>query len=375
MTWNVWHVQPFITSVFFILGVFTLYQVLYDGLKTLVNAKKIKIDIDFVNSWFGAIYMLIFIFSMQSTLVGTTISWQFMNFQLIALVFCAYFLNIKVKPYIFFSLMVLYMAFNGSLGYWESWAHAVTLMTFYEVLNYYRRHRTTDHSFVYYIIPGVFFGALLWFFMKIKFGFSWTNLWEEWLYFVIFEILIYSYVTMILRDSQLKLHLLEFANHDALTKTQNYAAYTSEIKYLFNDSVNNNLHLSMMMFDIDHFKQINDTYGHLAGDKVLQHVVEVVQTVIDANDPSVKLYRTGGEEFNVVFPGYDLESTQPIVDEIFMALNHLDVNVNGQSINISISVGVSMVTINDQEPNDLYTRVDTNLYHSKRNGRMQITAA
>lgn len=375
LTWNIWQVAPFITSIFFILGIFTLYQVLYDGLKTILHSKNIKIDDDLLNSWFGVFYMLIFIFSMQATLVGTPISWQFMNFQLIALIFCAYFLNIRVPFYLFFPIMILYMTFNGSIGYWESWLHGFILMLFYETLNYYRRKQKNTFPFHAYILPGIIYGSLLWLCMKIKFGFSWTTYWQELSYLVIFEILLFSYVSMVLRNSNLKLHLLEFANHDALTKVENYAAYTKEIKYLFEDSTKNNLHLSMMMFDIDHFKEVNDTYGHLAGDKVLQHVADVVQTVIDANDSNVKFYRTGGEEFNVLFPGYDLDSTKSIVKEIFAALNHLDVQINGQDIRISISVGVSMIDQQDSEPNDFYTRVDDNLYHSKRNGRMQITAA
>lgn len=377
MTWSVWRVTPFITSVFFVLGVFTLYQVLYDGLKTLMHSKGIRFNDDLVNSWFGVIYMGIFIISMQVTLVDTSISWQFMNFQLIALIFCAYFLNIHVPFYYLYPLLVLYMFFNGSIGYWESWAHSVALLCFYEALSHIRRRQRNDHPFNLYIVLGVFFGGLLWFFMKVKFGFSWRTFFEEWIYLAIFEMLLYSYVGMILRDSNLKVHLLEFANHDALTKTENYAAYVAEIRSLFSASFNNNLSLSMMMFDIDHFKKVNDTYGHLAGDKVLRHTADVVQTVIDENDPNVKLYRTGGEEFNVIFPSYDLQATKPIVWQIFLALNHLDVDLGdkaGNSIPITVSVGVSMISKKDLEPNDLYSRVDGNLYHSKKNGRMQITA-
>jgi len=374
LTWSVWRVSPFITGVFFILGVFTLYQVLYDGLKTFLHAKKIKLDDDLVNSWFGVIYMGIFIISMQSTIVGTPISWQFMNFQLMGLIFCAYFLNIRVPFYYLFPLLIGYMFFNGSIGYWESWSHAIALGIFYEVLNYHRRLQKNKHPFIAYIAVGTIFGALLWLFMKIKFGFPMSTYLEEFGYLIIFEILLYSYVGMILRDTKLKIHLLKFANHDALTKTENYGAYVTEIRNLFDVSTKNNLDLSMMMFDIDHFKQVNDTYGHLAGDKVLRHVVKVVQTVLNANDSSVKLYRTGGEEFNIVFPDYDLESTEPIVRQIFTALNHLDVKINSKKIAISISVGVSTISQTDLNPTDFYSRVDGNLYHSKKNGRMQITA-
>lgn len=374
MTWSIWRVSPFISGVFFILGVFTLYQVMYDGLKTLLRTKKIKIDEDKLNSYFGVLYMGIFIISMQATIVGTPVSWQFMNFQLIALVFCAYFLNIHVPYYIFFPIMLAYMLFNGSIGYWESWCHGVTLVAYYSSLNIIRRRQHINRPFIPYILSGMFYGALLWFFMKVKFGFPLSTYLEEYSYFIIFQALLYSYVTMILRDSKLRLHLLEFANHDALTKTENYAAYVTEIRNLFDLSTENNLHLSMMMFDIDHFKQVNDTYGHLAGDKVLRHVADVVQTVIDENDPTIKLYRTGGEEFNIIFPGYDLQSTETVVRQIFMALNHLDVKVSDKTISLTISVGVSTISKADLEPNDFYSRVDGNLYHSKKNGRTQITA-
>ncbi|MFC6176102.1 GGDEF domain-containing protein [Companilactobacillus huachuanensis] len=340
----------------------------------MLNSKGIHFDEDLLNSWLGVGYMGIFIISMQMTLVHTSISWQFMNFQLIALIFCAYFLNIHVPYYYLYPLIISYMFINGSFGYWESWCHSIVLLTFYETLNYLRRKQHNDHPFIFYILSGVIFGGLLWFFMREKFGFTWQTYFEEWAYLIIFEMLLYSYVGMILRDTNLKVHLLEFANHDALTKTENYAAYVTEIRNLFDTSFENNLSLSMMMFDIDHFKQVNDTYGHLAGDKVLRHTADVVETVIAENDPNVKLYRTGGEEFNVIFPNYDLSSTEPIVRQIFMALNHLDVELNDKSISITVSVGVSTIAQTDLEPNDFYSRVDGNLYHSKKNGRMQITA-
>src|SRR5699024_683736 len=115
-------------------------------------------------------------------------------------------------------------------------------------------------------------------------------------------------------------------------------------------------------------------YGHLAGDKVLQHVVDVVQTVIDENDSRIQQYRTGGEEFNVLSPSYDLEETQKVVPQIFNDLNHLGIDFNGQHIDFTVSIGVSEVSQKDDDPNDFYKRVDANLYHSKDNGRMQITA-
>ncbi|AVK63734.1 GGDEF domain-containing protein [Lactobacillus sp. CBA3606] len=374
MTWSNWQVPPFITSIFFILGVFTLYWVLFNWITSWLHARHINIADDVVNSWHGVIYMLIFVFGLQSLIVGQSTAWQFMNFQLIAIIFCGYFLNIRIPYYLLFPVIILYMLFDHSIGYWQSWGHALTLMVFFLVLNYIRiRFQSRHDAWLIYMLVGLPFGGLLWFWMKLKFELSWSTFFQEWLYLAIFELLLYAYVTMLTRDSQFKLRLAQYASHDALTQTENFAAYTGEIKYLFDDSSKNHLKLSMMMFDIDHFKQVNDTYGHLAGDRVLQHVADVVQTVIDANDSQVKLYRTGGEEFNVLFPGYDLASTNQVVRQIFGALNHLTVNFGNQQIPISISVGVSTLTVADATPTDFYNRVDHNLYHSKRHGRMQIT--
>jgi len=375
LTWIAWRVSPFITSIFFVLGVFTLYEVLVDWIKSKVHLWKPDIREHTIDNWCGILYMILFIFSLQLTIAGRPVSWEFMNFQLIAIVFCAYFLKIHIPFYTFIPIVVIFMLFNSSITYWESWTYSLVVILFYWSMNFLADYlQKREHAFLPYLLVGMIYGGILWFLVKIKFSLSWSNFLQEWMYLMIFEILLYSYMRMLLRNDSLRDRLVEFANHDALTKAKNYAAYTSEMKYLFDSHRRNNLNLSMVMFDIDHFKKVNDTYGHLAGDEVLKNVVNIVQTVIDEDDPRINLYRTGGEEFNITFPGYDLDDTESIVREIFAALNHLEVQFNGQTINISVSMGVSEANKRDVVPTDLYNRVDSNLYHSKQNGRMQITA-
>lgn len=374
MTWSHWQVPPFITGVFFILGVFTFYWVSYNWIASWARSRRLNISEDTINSWYGIIYMVIFAFGIQTLVVGQSNSWEFMNFQLIAVIFCAYFLNIHMPYYSLIPILLVYMVFNGSMVYWQSWGHAITLLTFFVVLNEVRvRCHNQRVSAMMYLAVGIPFGGLLWLWMKLKFDFSWATFWQEWIYLFIFEVLLYVYVSMLFHDVELKVRLAKFASHDALTKTENFAAYTDAIGYLFEENRNSRRPLSMMMFDIDHFKHINDTYGHSAGDEVLKQVVDTVQTVLTANDSEVKLYRTGGEEFNILFPGYDLAETDRIVKQIFSAVNHLEIHSAKTVINISISVGVSGVVKGDQSPIDFYNRVDHNLYHSKRNGRMQVT--
>lgn len=374
MTWSMWQVPPFVTSVFFILGVFTLYQVTFSWISTWIHSRGVSIDDDTLNTWYGVIYILIFVFSIQQSVVGQSDSWAFMNFQLIGVVFVAYFLNIHIPYYSFFPIVLVYMIFNHSLGYWQSWGHAITLMTFFWVLNIIRvKYRNRKYALLNYMLVGSFFGGILWLWMVLKFDLSWTTFWQEWIYLVIFEALLYMYITMLSQDSAIKIRLAELASHDTLTKTENFTAYTDDIRNLFAKSRSENQPLSMMMFDIDHFKHVNDTYGHLAGDRVLQHTAMIVQTVLDENDTSIRFYRTGGEEFNILFPGYEVDDTQTVVEQIFSAINHMEVYSDTDQIGISVSVGVSEVNGDDRSTIDFYNRVDRNLYHSKRNGRMQIT--
>ena len=375
MTWSVWRVAPVVTSIFFILGVFTLYVVLVDWLKSKIRLKYPEVREHTIESWFGVIYILVFVYSLQLGIAGQDISWLFMNFQLIAVIFCAYFLAIHIPFKAFLPIVVLFMWINSSLSYWESWTYSLAIIFFYWSMNYvYKWSQKHNYVFLVYFTTGTFFGMILWFLVKIKFSLSWYIFIQEISYFLVFQALLYSYIRMLNKNQRLESNLARSAHHDALTQAKNYVAYMTEVSDLFQNSHNNKLHLSMMMFDIDHFKHINDTYGHLAGDKVLQHVVDVVQTVIDENDSRIQLYRTGGEEFNVLFPSYDLEETQKVVPQIFDALNHLGVDFNGQHIDFTVSIGVSEVSKKDDDPNDFYKRVDANLYHSKDNGRMQITA-
>lgn len=377
MTWSHWAISPFITGVFFILGVLTLFWVSQNWLISAFKAHHIQVNEDVFNDWYGLLYMLVFVFSMQSLIVGQPDSWIFMNFQLIALTFCGYFLNIRIRYYYLYPTLLLFMVFNHSYFYWESWGHGLTLMVFFTTLGFMRKRMNRwSHLFQIcsYLLTCMGFGALLWWFMKFKFTLSWGTYWQEWAYFMIFEVLLYVYASTLSANSELKQNLVDFANHDALTKTENFAAYTTAINYQFQIRQKSGLELSMMMFDIDHFKQVNDTYGHSAGDQILQHVTQTAQTVFEANDTQITLYRTGGEEFNVLFPGYDLDAALPIANQLFSAINHLSVIVDKQRINLSISVGLATLSPDDQNATEFYDRVDANLYHSKRNGRMQITA-
>ncbi|MCT3295327.1 GGDEF domain-containing protein [Lactiplantibacillus pentosus] len=377
MTWSHWEISPFITSVFFILGVLTLFWVSQNWLITFLNTHYQRVNESIINDWYGLVYMLVFVFGMQALIVGQPDAWIFMNFQLIALTFCGYFLNIRIANYYLYPLVLVFMIFNRSLGYWQSWGHALALLLFFTTLRTLRKRvplQTKVGQVTLYFVTYACFGLILWWFMWLKFNLSWGTYWQEWGYLMIFEVLLYIYASMLSANAQLKQNLVSFANHDALTKTENFAAYTTAINYHLTASRQNGVPLTMMMFDIDHFKRVNDTYGHLAGDQILQHVTQVAEAVFKANNPNIALYRTGGEEFNVLFPSYDLTEARLVAEQLFAAVNHLVVPFNGHQIQLSISVGIAQLQPEDTTPTEFYRRVDDNLYAAKKHGRMQIVA-
>ncbi|WP_240704412.1 GGDEF domain-containing protein [Companilactobacillus zhachilii] len=362
-----------ITSLFFIMGVFIVFQVAFAGLKKVLTIKDVNFDEYTLRAILGIIYILVNLFILQSSVRGRAPSWTFINFQLVAVIFYTVILNVPFKFHLFAPIVLSFMIFNSAIKSWESWCLGLILIGFFYTLN--RIKVNTDKKFPYlqYIFASLFFGAAYWFFAKIKFNLSYLVFGKEILSLAVLEIFTFGYIAMLFTDIESRTALFRDATHDKLTSAYNYDAFDIDLRDIFRQVKTSDIQFTMLMFDIDHFKSINDTYGHLAGDAVLQNVVKIVQTVIDNNDRKIKLYRTGGEEFNIIFPNYELGATQNIVEEIFSAINHSQTTFDGKKINLTVSMGVSQMKKDEISINDFYSRVDEALYHSKRNGRKEIT--
>ncbi|PMD73803.1 GGDEF domain-containing protein [Companilactobacillus nuruki] len=362
-----------ISSLFFMLGIFIAFQVVFNSLKKILILKQIHFNEYTLRSILGIIYILVLLFSMQVSISNRQSIWAFVNFQLIAVIFYAVILSVPTKYHLFIPIVLVFMVFNSAITNWKSWCAALVLIIFYKSLNYIKTHIKDIFPFWSYLLTSVFFGAIYWFFMKLKFSFSYQVLFQQIGYLIVLELFTFGYMAVQFADLESRTALFQDATHDRLTKAYNYDAFDIDFRSLFKLHKQSNIDITMMMFDIDYFKKVNDTYGHLAGDKILQHVVEIVQDVINNNDKRIKLYRTGGEEFNILFPDYHLKDTKKIVNAIFEAISDSQTKFNGTNIHLSISVGVSEIDPEDGSTNDFYSRVDKALYHSKRHGRGEIT--
>ncbi len=158
---------------------------------------------------------------------------------------------------------------------------------------------------------------------------------------------------------------------DPLTGLGNRKYFDRMIDTEVQNALTNSQPLSLMMFDIDHFKSFNDSYGHLTGDQVLRLVGMSLKQVIKGQDITA---RYGGEEFAVVLPNTALRQALTVADHIRRAImgKELKKKSTGEILGrVTISVGVSMLKPDD-DTDSLIERADACLYAAKRAGRNRV---
>ncbi len=130
---------------------------------------------------------------------------------------------------------------------------------------------------------------------------------------------------------------------------------------------------AVLMFDIDHFKHINDTYGHVAGDKIIKVIAKTIQALIRSEDVAA---RFGGEEFVVMLVECKREFAFAVAERIRKKIEGYIINFENKVIRMTISIGGEHVTAqNADSPQDIINRADKALYYSKENGRNRSTIA
>ncbi|MFG0802693.1 cellulose biosynthesis regulator diguanylate cyclase DgcQ [Leclercia sp. GLN_9] len=159
--------------------------------------------------------------------------------------------------------------------------------------------------------------------------------------------------------------------HDPLTRINNRGALFERAKVLAKRCEQQQQPYSVMQMDLDHFKNINDRYGHQAGDKVLTHAARLITSTIRKVDVAG---RVGGEEFCVVLPGAGPEEAMQIAERIRLRINDREILVKkSQTARISVSIGVSSAQeSNNYDFEQLQSIADARLYQTKQRGRNQV---
>jgi diguanylate cyclase (GGDEF)-like protein len=160
-----------------------------------------------------------------------------------------------------------------------------------------------------------------------------------------------------------------FAIRDALTGIYNLRYYKERMNNEISAARRDGTPLSLIYFDLDHFKTVNDQYGHPAGDEVLRQVAKHISKISRAHDVFA---RVGGEEFTVLLPRCNLSDAMSDAERIRVIIENLSIPVSPElSINITISLGV-VTLLGEESAEDFYQRADKKLYEAKQTGRNRV---
>lgn len=158
------------------------------------------------------------------------------------------------------------------------------------------------------------------------------------------------------------------ATQDSLTGCFNRRAFFERFDIAFRFSRQYNVPLACVMVDNDHFKSVNDNYGHHIGDEVLRKVGALLRKL--HSDAQV-VCRFGGEEFCIMLPGYDLADAAAAAEQIRIGITEIRLN-DPAELRLSASIGVSDMTFGAEEPQVLINQADACLYVAKRSGRNRV---
>jgi two-component system, cell cycle response regulator len=156
---------------------------------------------------------------------------------------------------------------------------------------------------------------------------------------------------------------------DGLTQVYNKRYFLETLEREIGRAQRYRRDLSLIMFDIDHFKQVNDTYGHLAGDYVLKQLAVVIKSRIRREDI---LARYGGEEFAIVLPEIDNHNSMQFGEKIRRLTERAVFRFEDTDIPVTVSVGVASLKAELQDPLEFIKMADDNLYQAKSEGRNKV---
>ncbi|HEX6098046.1 MAG TPA: GGDEF domain-containing protein [Thermoanaerobaculia bacterium] len=179
-------------------------------------------------------------------------------------------------------------------------------------------------------------------------------------------------VSMLLDTIRARERIINLADTDDLTGIWNRRYFRRQLPQEIERARTFNVPLSLLLFDIDDFKQINDSFGHVIGDVVLSELCGSVREMLRPTDI---LARYGGDEFAVILPHTDLHGARKVAQRILGRIASLTIPTDEEgAIQCAVSIGIAEFRREDTAANDLVRRADERLYLSKRQGKNRYTA-
>ena len=158
------------------------------------------------------------------------------------------------------------------------------------------------------------------------------------------------------------------ADRDSLTGLYNRRRFEEDAECLFAQAQRNNRRLSLLYFDLDDFKRINDVFGHAAGDEILKGIAQILSLQSRRNE---ELYRLGGDEFAILVPDAEHHQIEALAQRVLATVEKMQFSFDGQEVHVCCSMGIAACSprsIQDSSA-DLSQQADRAMYQAKHSGK------
>lgn len=359
------------------LGIILLFQLIVKSVIARFNLREVHLN--YSVGWLNVLSIVYFGF------LGLLFEWQsfhlnqdvaFVNFRLLLLFYVVLFLSRSASLTIIgLNLLARLLIRGWTFG---TISYLVITVILYLVISIVSIQIIRNESPIHMtILIHVGMTGVLWlFFHYIR----WVNFGEVtsqqalyyWMSFVLMDLVLYYSITQMNVENNYLTTITRRATTDPLTGLKNFAQFENDLETQLEQYAKRPRPLTMIAMDIDHFKRINDEYGHLAGNAVLVSIGEILTDGV-ADVPGARVYRIGGEEFNILLPNTLIFEATEIAQRLKREIAQKTVTTNQQeTIHFTASMGIALV--NEQDSlRDFYERADQMLYHSKGEGRNTIT--
>lgn len=187
----------------------------------------------------------------------------------------------------------------------------------------------------------------------------------------IVAVVLLGFSVVMLANEYVTRELKQMADRDPLTGVYNRRAFLVLLDQLTHYAHRMRFPVSVLLLDLDHFKRINDTWGHQRGDQALCHVMTIAQQCLRDGDV---IGRLGGEEFAIALPNASQGEAEQIASRLRMAMAAQPLHYAGHTLPLTASIGVAS-WLDDESPDSLVNRADTAMYQAKSQGRNRIVLA
>ncbi len=275
-----------------------------------------------------------------------------------------------VSTVLLVSIHIFFYDIKQSIDYFNLITNAILLSITFYLIYITQKNSTNKSGFYYYTSIGfafVYFGLFILTFNQIyHYSQQAIEISFKSLSVVGYGLLAIGVSKWVNYNNERQQELSIQANTDELTNILNRRSFTRFIQYEFKKAQTRSQPFALIILDIDHFKNINDQYGHQVGDKILQSLAQIMQSSFRQAD---QVSRWGGEEFAILLPQTTLHNANTVAEKLRKTIESSVYKHKAQHIKYTISLGVSEFLSSDDSFEAVIKRADDALYQAKNEGR------